>query len=286
MSAAVSAPTDLLYPPLPAWSPRAWKYAAWRAFLRTAGRLSAGARIGRVHGFDSGVMLDYVYADTATGTGPLGRLIDRMQLDAPGWRGIRARGDLLRAAIARAATAAAAEGRTPLLADLACGGARPVLSALADLAAAGTETRAVLRDYRPENLAIARRHAAALHLDPVIEQADAFSDTALAALATPDIVVVSGLHEIVADDATVRRHFHQIARLLPPGGRFILTVQPIHPQAEFIARVLTSHTGRPWAMRLRPLALTQGWAEEAGFAVEQITMESQGIFGVLEARRG
>ena len=79
--------------------------------------------------------------------------------------------------------------------------------------------------------------------------------------------------------------FRQIVRLLPPGGVLILTIQPDHPQAEFIARVLTSHTGHPWAMRFRPVGLTRAWLEAAGFAVEDIEMERLGIFGVITARK-
>jgi hypothetical protein len=272
-----------LQAPLPPWSPRAWRFAIARTAMRSVGRLSAGIRIGLAHGFDSGVMLDHVYRNEAAGSSPLGRWIDRRFLDAVGWAGIRGRGALLEAAIRDAVAAQA--GRTAVLVDLACGGGRPVLAALQALAGEGVPVRAVLRDYREENLARARDEAAHRRLSPVIERADAFSDVDLARLPRPDIVIVSGLHEIIDDDALVRRHLFQVAGLLAPGGRFLLTAQPDHPQAEFIARVLTSHTGRPWAMRLRPLALTRAWLEQAGFAVERVTMEAHGIFGVVEARR-
>jgi hypothetical protein len=61
--------------------------------------------------------------------------------------------------------------------------------------------------------------------------------------------------------------------------------RPLPPFHLKTARVLTSHSGHPWAMRLRPAALIRDWAEEAGFAVETVTMERRGIFGVLVARR-
>lgn len=62
-------------------------------------------------------------------------------------------------------------------------------------------------------------------------------------------------------------------------------MQPDHPQAELIARVLVSHTGRTWAMRLRPITLTRAWLEAAGLVVERLTFEDRGIFGVLVARK-
>lgn len=276
---------ETLTRPLPALSPKALRYALARFLLGTVGRLSTGIRIGHRYGFDSGVMLDYVYDDRAHGTTFAGRLIDRVYLNAPGWTGIRHRGALIRSLIVEQAQEIARRKDSVVVADLACGGGRYVLAALSDLKHRGVKVQATLRDYRSENVLKARANAAALDVDPLVESGDAFSEADLATLQTADIVVVSGLHEIVDDDRLVRHHFGQIAGLLAPGGRLILTVQPEHPQLEFIARVLTTHTGRPWAMRLRSVELVCAWVREAGLSVESVAMEELGIFGVLVARK-
>ena len=274
---------ETLSRPLPAWNPKAWFYALARFLLGSIGRLSRGIGIGFEHGFDSGVMLDHVYENRPEGVGPLGRAIDRVFLNAPGWRGIRNRGALVEATIADAVREASVSGRPVRLADVACGGGRYVLEALAAFPPGKVE--ATLRDYRPENVARTRANAARLGVAATVEQADAFADAGMDKLGPLDIVVVSGLHEIIQDDGLVERHFRQIARVLRPGGRLILTIQPDHPQLEFIARVLTSHTGRKWVMRLRPAALTRQWLEAAGFRVERLDMEAEGIFGVIQARK-
>jgi SAM-dependent methyltransferase len=274
--------------PLPPLHPKAIRYGLTRLFIRTAGRLSKGIEIGCAHGFDSGVMLDHVYENKAEGRFLVGRLIDRLYLDAPGWAGIRNRGALLRDTIVAEVMKSAGDAKSVTLADLACGGGRYLLSALRMLREAGIDVRATLRDYREENVRKAKENAARAGIDAVIEPGDAFSDADLGRLsapAAPDLVIVSGLHEIVDDDRLVMLHFTQIARLLAPGGRLIVTVQPDHPQVEFIARVLTSHSGRPWAMRLRSVDLVSIWARDAGFIVESVTMERRGIFGVLVARK-
>lgn len=275
---------ESLQKPLPAWNPKAWYYGAMRFLLGSVGRLSKGVRIGLERGFDSGVMLDYVYDNRPQGSGRLGIAIDRAFLGAPGWRGIRNRGALVADKVAEAIRAAGKDGATVRLADLACGGGRYILEALKSVGVR-VPVRAVLRDYRRENVAKAEANAIRLGLDVTVEPADAFADYHLRKLGQVDVVVVSGLHEIIPDDARVEAHFAQIARILVPGGRLILTVQPDHPQLEFIARVLKSHTGRPWAMRLRPLDLTTRWVEAAGLVVESIDMERSGIFGVLVARK-
>jgi SAM-dependent methyltransferase len=274
--------------PLPPLHPKAIRYGIARLFIRTVGRLSKGIETGCTHGFDSGVMLDHVYANRAEGRFLVGRLIDRIYLDAPGWSGIRNRGELLRDTIVAEAMKAADGGKSVTLADLACGGGRYLVSALQMLRDKGIGVHATLRDYREENVRKARENTARAGIDAVVEPGDAFSDTDLARLsapAAPDLVIVSGLHEIIDDDRLVRHHFAQIARLLASGGRLIVTVQPDHPQVEFIARVLTTHSGRPWAMRLRSIDLMSAWAQEAGFTVETVSMERRGIFGVLVARK-
>lgn len=275
---------DALQRPLPLWHPKAWYYGAVWLALQTIGRLSHGIRVGHRYGFDSGVMLDHVYSNTARGFTPLGRLIDRIFLDAPGWAGIRNRGKLLQAKLEDTVRLVdITPGQSVRLADLACGGGQYVLDALAQMRHVPVD--AVLRDYRPENVDRTQMNADERAVAARIEKADAFSDTDLSALGARDIVIVSGLHEIIPDDDLIRRHFRQIANLVPRNGFLLLTVQPDHPQLELIARTLTSHTGRPWAMRLRGMELTMEWAKAAGFSPVDWEMEETGIFGVIRFRR-
>jgi SAM-dependent methyltransferase len=278
---------DDLVRPLPAWNPAAWYYAAARGALQFGARFSEGLRIGHEHGFDSGVMLDHVYENRAAGSGPFGRAIDRLYLNAVGWRGIRNRGALMQQTIAgevRTMAVTVAEHEEPVrLVDLACGGGRYVLGALAEVR--DVPVQPVLRDYEEANVNAAYRNAQALGVTARIETGDAFSDSALAPLAGSDLAIVSGLHEIIPDDERVSHHFHQVANILKPGGRLIVTIQPGHPQLEFIARVLKSHTGEPWAMRIRPVEQTWDWLKQAGFRVVSQTMEETGIFGVIVAEK-
>src|SRR5258707_549232 len=72
------------------------KWAIMRGMLSTVGRTSKGIRIGYKFGFDSGTMLDYVYLNQAQGDFGIGKLIDRLYLNAIGWQAIRARRALLK----------------------------------------------------------------------------------------------------------------------------------------------------------------------------------------------
>jgi len=73
-------------------TPMSWiKWGSAKLFLNTLGRLSQGIRVGFRNGFDSGVMLDYVYENKPRGQLVIGRMIDEFYLNSPGWIGIRQR---------------------------------------------------------------------------------------------------------------------------------------------------------------------------------------------------
>ena len=266
--------------PLRPWNPKRWYYGSMRALLGSVGRASDGVSIGERYGYDSGVMLEYVYRNAPSGKGWLGRAIDRNFLNAPGWRGIRERGDIARQTLRREIDALAARDGGVRLLDVACGGGRYVLEALA-MDGAPVES-ALLRDYRRENIESAEALARELNVVARFGQADAFSDEDLSRVTPePNLIIVSGLHEIIPDNALVARHFQQLAKIAERPATLVFTIQPRHPQIEFIARVLKSHTGAPWVMRLRPWEKTRAWAEAAGFKVRSVTMDRQNIFGVV-----
>ena len=270
--------------PLPLWAPKAWYYATVRASLNIGALFSKGLAIGQKHGFDSGVMLNHVYENKAKGLGFLGRFIDRQYLNSIGWVGIRNRGELLTQTIKETLQHYGTLRNQVNFADLACGGGRYALRAMKNVS--GTKINATLRDYADANIQQTRENARELNLSPRIERADAFNARDLDMMDEQDVLVVSGLHEIIDDDDLVRHHFTQLKRVLKPDGTLILTIQPDHPQLEFIARALKTHTGRPWAMRLRNKDLITQWLNNAGFEIRSIKMENTGIFGIITAQQG
>lgn len=275
---------EALLRPLPAWTPKAWNYGAMNLGLQTVGKLSKGIQIGFQYGFDSGVMLEYVYRNQPRGITPLGMLIDWFYLNSKGWRGIRQRAKLMKKTLQQVLETYQVQGIPCILLDVACGGGRYDLEVLQGFHP-GSIT-ATLRDYKLENVVKAQQLAMQLGIPAQIEQADAFSDRDLQRVRPcPNVIVVSGLHEILPDDALIRNHFQQLYSILEPGGTLVFTIQPHHPQLELIARTLPSHTGRPWVMRLRSWKLIRHWAEAAGFYNFQVHMEPNGIFGVVTAQK-
>jgi alpha-beta hydrolase superfamily lysophospholipase len=260
-------------------------FAAVRWLMKGPGRLSRGIQLGWEQGFDSGVMLDYIYRNRAQGITPLGRWIDRAYLNAIGWRGIRVRRALLARMLRAAIEQTHAAGRPVRLLDIASGPGRYVLETIHSLRE--IPIAALLRDYKQENLDAAARLAKELGLSDVrLELGDAFDRAALAAIRPrPSIVIVSGLYELFPHNEPVLYSLHGLAETIEPGGLLLYTNQPWHPQVEFIARVLTNREGQPWIMRRRTQAEMDELVRSAGFEKILQEIDPWGIFTVSMARR-
>lgn len=272
--------------PLPALSLRGLYWTAYRAGLRLAGLFSTGVALGHATGFDSGSTLDYVYRNQPSGTGWLGRRMDRQYLDAVGWQGIRQRKlhveELLRSALHRLD----GEGRPLRVLDIAAGHGRYVLEALAQ----GPRPESVLlRDFSELNVRSGRTLIADKQLQDIarFEQGDAFAADSLAAITPKATVgVVSGLYELFADNELLEQSLSGMAQALEPGGYLVYTGQPWHPQLEMIARALTSHrAGQAWVMRRRSQAELDQLVAAAGFEKLEQRIDRWGIFTVSLARK-
>lgn len=275
---------DRLTRPLALLSPRRITFGLSRLFMRTAGRLSRGIRIGWQTGFDSGRSLDYVYENRSQGTLGVGRVIDRFYLNSPGWAGIRVRKQNLRRLLSEAITRTRAEGRPVRLLDVATGCGRYVLETLAE---AGRVDSVLLRDFTRANLEQGRRIAAEMKLaDVKFEQGDAFDFDSLARIMpAPTVAIVSGLYELFPDNERVLRSLRGIAAAMTGGGYLLYTGQPWHPQLEFIARCLSNRDGKPWVMRRRTQEEIDALVSAAGFEKIETAVDDAGIFTVSLARR-
>src|SRR2546423_161242 len=254
--------------------------------MKTGGRLSKGIALGWRTGFDSGLMLDYVYENKARGRSLLGRVIDRNYLNSPGWRGIRERKKNLETLLGGVIERVHAEALPVHILDIAAGGGRYLLETMRDLSE--IPMTALLRDYKQENVEAARRLVAEFGLTNVtVETGNAFDRASLAAITPrPAIAIVSGLFELFPGNAGVLESLHGLADAIEPGGYLIYTNQPWHPQVEFIARVLRNREGEPWIMRRRTTAEMDELVSVAGFEKKEMKVDEWGMFTVSVARLG
>src|SRR5262249_12526027 len=270
---------------------------ATRANLRLGGLLSDGIRLGHATGFDSGSSLDYIYRNRAGGRTPLGRFIDRIYLDAIGWRGIRQRKLDVEALLREAMARLRAAGMAVHILDIAAGHGRYVLDSVAAPGSGafhgnGASERPdsiLLRDYSQINV----DRGTALIRDKGLAdiarftQGDALDRASLAALSPkPTLGIVSGLYELMPDNGPVRHSLAGLADAIAPGGFLVYTGQPWHPQLELIARALTSHRqGAAWLMRRRTQQELDQLVVAAGFRKLTQRIGESGIFTVSLAQR-
>jgi alpha-beta hydrolase superfamily lysophospholipase/SAM-dependent methyltransferase len=276
---------DALSRPLPLASPKRWVYGYQKLQLATVAKLSDGVRVGWATGFDSGRSLDYVYENKSRGITPVGRLIDRVYLDAIGWRGIRQRRVHLDELLRRAVIHAKADGLPIRLLDIASGPGRYMLEVLQVF---NGDTTALCRDIREGDLDAGRARAAALGIGNVrFQQGDAFDADSLAAIdPPPTVAVVSGLFELFPSNDPVKRALSGLSRAMTAHGGYLLyTNQPWHPQVEMIARTLPNREGKPWVMRRRTQAEMDQLVAAAGFEKLDMRIDRWGIFTVSLARR-
>jgi hypothetical protein len=278
---------DALAAPLHPLSPRGMYWTATRASMRFGALLADGVRLGYATGFDSGSTLDYIYRNQANGRTPLGRWIDRTYLDAIGWRGIRQRKLDIEALLGEVIARLRAAGAPVRIVDIAAGHGRYVLDAIAALP--DRPESVLLRDYSALNIErgtalIGERGLAGIAR---FEHGDAFDGASLAAQSPrPTLGIVSGLYELMPDNAPVRRSLAGLAAAIVPDGFLVYTGQPWHPQLELIARTLTSHRdGAAWIMRRRSQEELDQLVAAAGFRKIAQRIGESGIFTVSLAQR-
>lgn len=278
---------DYLATPLPLTSASGLFWALARLGLRGCGLLSTGIALGHDTGFDSGATLDYVYRNEASGAGLIGKIVDRIYLEAVGWRGIRQRKRHIEELLLEAIEQLKARRSPVHIVDIAAGHGRYVLDAVS--ASTTAIDSILLRDYSPLNVSVGRR---ALYDRGFADigrflEGDAFDEEDLAALSpAPTIGIASGLYELSSDNTLVASSLRGLARSMAQGSYLIYTNQPWHPQLQLIARSLTSHRqGQPWIMRRRTQAEMDTLVARAGFRKVAQRVDEQGIFTVSLAER-
>ena len=273
---------DELATPLSPYSPRGLFWASYRALMKLGSRWSEGLRIGQETGYDSGSTLDYVYQNQPQGTNAFGRLVDKNYLNAIGWRGIRQRKANIAKAISLAMAKLREAGKPIDVLDIASGHGRYVLDALT---AENHPNSVRLRDYSPINVAAGRKLIAEHGLQEIVsfDEVNAFDPANYQALTPrPTLGIVSGLHELFADNDLIMHSLNGFGTAIETGGYLIYTGQPWHPQLELIARCLTSHKeGSPnWVMRRRSQQEMDQLVEKAGFRKIHQWIDEDGIFTV------
>jgi len=271
---------ELLKPP-PAYYPKNIYYKFYSLFLRTIGMFSEGMRIGFTHGFDSGMIMNYVCQNTPSGRFYIGKVLDRIFLNQVTCKAFRAIKEIQKNVIKNYLQER--NGGPTFIVDLASGKADYIYDALRET---NGNAKVLLRDLDETALEESRAIAEKLNLLNKVsyEQGNALDIESLKRIyPKPNLVIEVGLYGIIHDDELLRRHFFELKDILNPGA-ILFNVQTYNPQIELIARVLKNRDGERCVWHLRPVELVIEWAEKAGFIEPQVTMDPYGIYAVVMMR--
>lgn len=255
-----------------------------RLLIKGIAPWSHGMQIGMRYGFDSGASLDYIYRNQASGRFLLGKAIDRLYLDAVGWRGIRLRRIQLQQALEQAILNCKQDNKIHIL-DIASGSGRYVLETVKRFQ--HKNIFITLCDTQQINLNQARILALKLNLNTNIKYQlrDAFDPASYHGEEEKyHIAIASGIYELFSDNRCVLSSLKGIRSSLRPDGTFIYTSQPWHPQLNIIAKTLVNHRGIPWVMRARPQGEIDALVKLAGCSKTISHIGLNGIFNVSEAK--
>lgn len=274
---------DELEKPLPLLSPKRWSFALQSIGMKTAGKLSRGIQVGWKTGFDSGESLDHVYRNTPEGITPLGRLVDSVYLNSPGWCGIRQRKIHMQTMLDRAINKLHAAEQSIRIQDIASGPGRYILDTIKNHPEA--EISALMCDRDVGGLEAGRVLAKQMQINTVqYQESDAFNATAITSHQfQPNIAIVSGLYELFTENERLLESLRGLSDALVPGGYLLYTNQPWHPQQEMIARVLPNRDGDPWVMRCRTQNEMDQLISSVGFRKVDMLIDDEGIFSVSMA---
>lgn len=269
-----------LLSPLPIYSPKNWYYKFYSLFLRTIGMLSEGIKTGYKYGFDSGMIMNYVYQNTPHGEFYIGKFLDRVFLNQITCKAFRAIKEIQKNAIKNYLEER--EGSPTFIVDLASGKGDYIYDALRETNA---NVNVLLRDINEATLKESRAIAKGLNLDDKIsyDVGDALNAESLKRIPKPNLVIEAGLYGIVHDDQLIRRHFFELQDILNPEA-ILFNVQTYNPQIELIARALTNRNGERCVWHLRPVQAVINWAERAGFKNPRVAMDPYGIYAVVMMR--
>jgi SAM-dependent methyltransferase len=248
-------------------------------------RLAAASdtlRLGFLRGFESGELIDRIYANRPSGRFVVGALIDAYVLGLPSAEALRDRKRLVRAAL-RNALDPGPDRHAHTILDLGCGAARYVIEALEldrkRVSDGAQAAQAICVDLDGAALRAGRELARVAQVRATTFVCrDALNIAALAGY-QPTLVVASGLFDHI-DDERMRGALHAIHRNLKPAELiFSVRCAPAQPGDPLESLLLGA------TPRTRPAAAVEAWTRAAGFAHIDIAYTADGSHAVVTAKQ-
>ncbi len=247
------------------------KYMLLKILMKTVGQLSEGIQIGWRTGFDSGVMLEYIYENKPKGITPLGVWLDKQFISNEVWDGVRSRRELLITQLKKAL-----EHYThPTIFDLAAGVGSYLFLLPED------QATIIAGDFEMEAVEAGRLKAGELgRQDITFKKSNAFKLDELGCKKA-DILVSSGFFDILTQDEEIQLVLKNGSAVTQPGARWVFTIQEHHPDLRLIKETMIDLHKKSWDLVPRPAEILIEWAKPYGWELEALNRNEFFAVGTL-----
>jgi hypothetical protein len=250
--------------------------------IKTIGRMSKGIQMSFKYGFTSGLMLDYIYRNEPTGGFIIGKWIDKLYLENPGWQAVRMRKENLKMHLKQAVQENKKKGIKTYILDIASGPARYLVEVLKEIGE--EDVFALCQDIDVRWVEEGQKLAAEEEVKNIrYQKGDAFDLKGVSF--SPNVIISSGFYDWITDDELVKKSFSIIHAILPQHGKIIFTNQAGHLSMDLVQRTFLDFSGRPLIMKTRPIMLVNSWAKEAGFVNLTTTTDPWGLYSVTTGEK-
>ncbi len=254
-----------------------------KLIVDTVGQLSNGIKLASKEGFTSGKMLDYIYKNEPSGKLLIGKFIDKIYLNHPGWCDIRNRKNNMCLNMQDAIDDILQTKQEVIICDVASGPARYILDTLE--ANKGKNIKAQLRDIDVRWLKEAKEAANKRDVEVEYKVANALEEKDFVFDKQPDIMVASGFYDWFNDIEVLRKSMRLIYNSLAQGGYFVFSVQAGHHALTLTNKVFKDFNNHQLKMVTWDMETINSILNEIGFEIVKERADEQRHYPVILAQK-
>lgn len=245
----------------------------------TVGNLSDGISLATKEGFTSGKMLDYIYKNEPSGKFIIGKLIDKLYLEHPGWCDIRNRKMNLCLNLKDAIDCILEQNQEVKICDVASGPARYIIDTLGEYKekSVSAEIRDIDKRWLLDACEVAQSKGIALDS----KVANALEDSDFVFKKQPNIFVASGFYDWFDDKELVKKSMQLIYNSLPENGYFVFTIQAGHHALSLTNKIFKDFNDHQLKMVTWDMDVINSILFEIGFKVIKQRADKENHYPVL-----
>jgi len=249
----------------------------------TVGQLSNGIKLASEYGFTSGIMLDYIYKNEPSGKLVIGKILDKIYLNHPGWQDVRNRKNNLCLNLQDAINEVLKEKNEARICDIASGPARYIIDTLELFK--GQPVSAEIRDLDERWLIEANETAnqRGIHLDYKI--ANALEEADFVFEKQPDIMVASGFYDWFDNKEIVTKSMQLIYNALPENGYFVFSVQSGHYALTLTNKIFKDFNNHQLKMVTWNIETISTILKDIGFKIVKLRADAENHYPVILAQK-